>query len=149
MESLEEFISIGSSSTFLICLVFPSRFLQSFGFLMMRDCTIDEEDFTFASKIIRNLSGKRKDCEIEFHVMGFGLQMGRVGHKLGIQFVISVGDNFYQAGLKGPHDPKFKNSFSKVYTARSLQTQWFAGRLKVVLSSCAQSLHRYPNLFSN
>lgn len=57
--------------------------------------------------------------------------MGRVGHKLGIQFVISVGDNFYQAGLKGPHDPKFKNSFSKVYTARSLQTQWFAGTTAV------------------
>lgn len=53
-------------------------------------------------------------------------QMGRVGHKLKIQFVISVGDNFYQAGLTGPHDPKFQNSFSKVYTARSLQTQWFA-----------------------
>ena len=53
--------------------------------------------------------------------------MGRVGQHLGINFVISVGDNFYQAGLKGPHDPKFKNSFTKVYTARSLQTQWFSG----------------------
>jgi len=53
-------------------------------------------------------------------------QMGRVGRHLGIQFVISVGDNFYQAGLKGPKDPKFVNSFSKVYTAQSLQTQWFA-----------------------
>lgn len=52
-------------------------------------------------------------------------QMGRVGHHLGIDFVISVGDNFYQAGLKGPHDAKFDNS-SEVYTARSLQTQWFA-----------------------
>lgn len=52
--------------------------------------------------------------------------MGRVGHHLGIDFVISVGDNFYQAGLKGPHDAKFDNS-SEVYTARSLQTQWFAG----------------------
>jgi hypothetical protein len=41
--------------------------------------------------------------------------------------VVSVGDNFYQAGLTGPHDPKFKNSFTKVYTARSLQTQWFSG----------------------
>lgn len=53
-------------------------------------------------------------------------QMGRVGRHLGIGFVISVGDNFYQTGLKGPKDPKFQNSFSKVYTARSLQTPWFA-----------------------
>lgn len=105
----------------------------------MRDCNLNEEDFGSASRIIWNLSGKRKGCEIVFHVMGLGLQMGRVGHKLRIQFVISVGDNFYQAGLTGPHDPKFKNSFSKVYTARSLQTQWFAGRLRVVLSSCVQS----------
>ena len=55
--------------------------------------------------------------------------MGRVGHELGIDFVISVGDNFYQTGLKSPQDPKFGNSFSKVYTAQSLQTQWFAGMI--------------------
>lgn len=60
--------------------------------------------------------------------------MGRVGRHLGIDFVISVGDNFYQEGLKGPKDPKFRNSFSKVYTAQSLQTQWFAGE-DVVLTT--------------
>lgn len=53
--------------------------------------------------------------------------MGRVGRQLKINFVVSVGDNFYQAGLKGPNDPKFQNSFSKVYTARSLQTPWYSG----------------------
>lgn len=57
-----------------------------------------------------------------------GVQMGRVGQQLGIEFVISVGDNFYQHGLTGPLDPKFAKSFSDVYTADSLQTQWFAGK---------------------
>lgn len=56
-----------------------------------------------------------------------GVQMGRVAQQLGIEFVISVGDNFYQHGLTGPLDPKFAKSFSDVYTADSLQTQWFAG----------------------
>jgi len=55
-----------------------------------------------------------------------GVQMGRVGQQLGIEFVISVGDNFYQHGLTGPRDPKFAKSFSDIYTADSLQTQWFA-----------------------
>ncbi|KAG0592478.1 hypothetical protein KC19_1G255300 [Ceratodon purpureus] len=64
--------------------------------------------------------------EGQFNQTMVATQMGRVGRHLGINFVVSVGDNFYQAGLTGPHDPKFKNSFTKVYTARSLQTQWFS-----------------------
>lgn len=77
-------------------------------------------------------------CEIDLsksehgqHSDGFrvlGVQMGRVGQQLGIEFVISVGDNFYQHGLTGPLDPKFATSFSNIYTADSLQTQWFAGK---------------------
>lgn len=64
--------------------------------------------------------------EGEFNQTMVAEQMGRVGRQLKINFVVSVGDNFYQAGLKGPNDPKFQNSFSKVYTARSLQTPWYS-----------------------
>eukprot|EP00850_Spirogloea_muscicola_P003518 SM000014S00306 [mRNA] locus=s14:677708:680767:+ [translate_table: standard] len=53
-------------------------------------------------------------------------QMGIVADKLGIQFVISTGDNFYERGLKSLHDPLFKESFSDIYTASSLQTLWYA-----------------------
>lgn len=52
-------------------------------------------------------------------------QMGRIGEKLSIDFVISTGDNFYDDGLKGIKDPAFQNSFTKVYTAQSLQKQWY------------------------
>ena len=55
------------------------------------------------------------------------LQMGRIGEKLDIDFVISTGDNFYDNGLKGINDPKFEESFTKVYTAKSLQKQWYSG----------------------
>eukprot|EP00250_Pteridium_aquilinum_P029779 c40110_g1_i1 orf=317-1480(-) len=54
------------------------------------------------------------------------IQMGRIGEQLGIQFVISAGDNFYQTGLQGTNDSNFAASFTNVYTAPSLQTKWYA-----------------------
>lgn len=53
--------------------------------------------------------------------------MGIVGEKLDIDFIISTGDNFYDNGLTGPDDPAFEYSFSKIYTAPSLQKQWYSG----------------------
>ncbi|VVB03835.1 unnamed protein product [Arabis nemorensis] len=50
-------------------------------------------------------------------------QMGIVGEQLDIDFVISVGDNFYDDGLKGDNDPSFEESFSHIYTHPSLQKQ--------------------------
>ncbi|CAN6295836.1 unnamed protein product [Urochloa humidicola] len=52
-------------------------------------------------------------------------QMGRVGEKLNIDFVISTGDNFYEDGLKGVHDKAFEESFTDIYTAQSLQKPWY------------------------
>lgn len=54
--------------------------------------------------------------------------MGIIGEKLEVDFVISTGDNFYDRGLKGTEDPAFEESFSKVYTAPSLQTEWYSGK---------------------
>lgn len=53
-------------------------------------------------------------------------QMGRIGEELGIDFVISTGDNFYENGLTGTDDPSFEESFSGIYTAKSLQTPWYS-----------------------
>ncbi|PIA35975.1 hypothetical protein AQUCO_03400104v1 [Aquilegia coerulea] len=52
-------------------------------------------------------------------------QMGRIGEKMDIDFVISTGDNFYDDGLKSVDDPAFEESYSKIYTAKSLQKQWY------------------------
>ncbi|CAA0831789.1 Purple acid phosphatase 3 [Striga hermonthica] len=54
------------------------------------------------------------------------MQMGDVGAKLSIDFVVSTGDNFYSDGLNGVNDTAFAESFSKIYTARSLQKPWYA-----------------------
>ncbi|XP_061989536.1 purple acid phosphatase 3-like [Rosa rugosa] len=53
-------------------------------------------------------------------------QMGRIGEKLDIDFVISTGDNFYGDGLKGVNDLAFLDSFKNIYTAKSLQKQWYS-----------------------
>lgn len=60
-----------------------------------------------------------------FNQSRVALQMGRVGEELDIDFVVSTGDNFYDNGLSGIHDTAFEKSFSKVYTAPSLQKQWY------------------------
>lgn len=54
--------------------------------------------------------------------------MGRIGEKLDIDFVVSTGDNFYDNGLKGVDDPNFRESFTDIYTAKSLQKQWYSGK---------------------
>ena len=54
--------------------------------------------------------------------------MGVVGEKLDIDFVISTGDNFHEDGLTGVSDPAFNESFINIYTASSLQKQWYNGK---------------------
>ncbi|XP_075519349.1 purple acid phosphatase 17-like [Primulina tabacum] len=61
-----------------------------------------------------------------FNQSEVAFQMGRIGEELGIDFVVSTGDNFYDNGLKGEDDPNFVQSFTNVYTATSLQKQWFS-----------------------
>ncbi|KAL5721813.1 acid phosphatase [Ranunculus cassubicifolius] len=53
-------------------------------------------------------------------------QMGRVAKKLDIDFVISTGDNFYDNGLTNVNDLAFEESFTNIYTAKSLQKQWYS-----------------------
>ncbi|ONI31897.1 hypothetical protein PRUPE_1G337500 [Prunus persica] len=53
------------------------------------------------------------------------LQMGLIGEKAEIDFVISTGDNFYEDGLTGVDDPAFNESFSNIYTAPGLNKQWY------------------------
>lgn len=51
-------------------------------------------------------------------------QMGVAAKEMDAQFVISVGDNFYENGVKSVDDPQWQSSFEKVYTAPSLQVPW-------------------------
>ncbi|CAB4281440.1 unnamed protein product [Prunus armeniaca] len=61
-----------------------------------------------------------------FNQSQVAFQMGKVGEKLDIDFVVSTGDNFYDNGLASEHDTAFEESFTKIYTAKSLQKQWYS-----------------------
>ncbi|KAI9174207.1 hypothetical protein LWI28_013730 [Acer negundo] len=61
-----------------------------------------------------------------FNQSQVAFQMGRIGEDLNIDFVVSSGDNFYDNGLRRTNDPFFEDSFSKIYTANSLQKQWYS-----------------------
>ncbi|OIW00735.1 hypothetical protein TanjilG_09704 [Lupinus angustifolius] len=52
--------------------------------------------------------------------------MGILGEEQNIDFVINVGDNFYDDGLTGVDDPAFYESFVNIYTAPSLQKPWYS-----------------------
>ncbi|KAG6552765.1 hypothetical protein Mapa_005713 [Marchantia paleacea] len=67
-------------------------------------------------------------------------QMGQVGAKLGISFVISTGDNFYNTGLAGVDDIQFTTSFTNIYTSPSLQTRWYTGFASAIPVLCNCSL---------
>ncbi|GMH03935.1 hypothetical protein Nepgr_005774 [Nepenthes gracilis] len=83
-------------------------------------------------------SPHRRDGSLIFLVVGdwgrrgafnqsqVAFQMGRIGENLDVDFIISTGDNFYDDGLMGEHDTAFEESFTKIYTAMSLQRQWYS-----------------------
>nr|GMD23380.1 purple acid phosphatase 3-like [Ipomoea batatas] len=54
------------------------------------------------------------------------VQMGKIGEEKDIDFAISTGDNFYDNGLSGIDDTAFDESFTHIYTAPSLQKQWYS-----------------------
>ncbi|KAG5554118.1 hypothetical protein RHGRI_011854 [Rhododendron griersonianum] len=53
-------------------------------------------------------------------------QMGRIGEELDLDFVVSTGDNFYDNGLKAVNDPAFRESFSEIYSYKSLRKPWYS-----------------------
>ncbi|KAL2478840.1 Purple acid phosphatase 17 [Forsythia ovata] len=99
--------------------------------------TINFLSTTISSELQRFEHPIRGDQTLKFLVIGdwgrngafnqseVAFQMGRIGEELDIDFVVSTGDNFYDNGLKGEHDPAFIDSFTNVYTAKSLQKQWY------------------------
>jgi len=52
-------------------------------------------------------------------------QMGLACKKAAATFVISLGDNFYEVGVKDATDPQFQESYENVYTADSLKVPWY------------------------
>jgi tartrate-resistant acid phosphatase type 5 len=52
-------------------------------------------------------------------------QMGKTAAEINAQFIIAAGDNFYPSGVISEFDPLFRYSFEDIYTAFSLQWDWY------------------------
>src|SRR4051812_6827879 len=59
------------------------------------------------------------------HQKEVALQMGKTAFDIKSQFTIATGDNFYPSGVVSQWDPLFKYSFEDIYTAFSLQWDWY------------------------
>ena len=55
-----------------------------------------------------------------------GATMGDAASRIGSQFVVAVGDNFYDAGVESVTDDHWKISYEDVYRAPSLHKPWYA-----------------------
>jgi len=61
----------------------------------------------------------------EFNQKELATTMGKVAETLEPEFIISTGDNFYPNGLASIHDPNWKISYEDVYSAYSLNCDWY------------------------
>jgi tartrate-resistant acid phosphatase type 5 len=59
------------------------------------------------------------------HQKEVATQMGKTAADVKAQFIIATGDNFYPSGVISEFDPLFKYSFEDIYTAFSLQWDWY------------------------
>jgi hypothetical protein len=61
----------------------------------------------------------------EYDQLEVARQMGLWGSTHPLSFVVSVGDNFYPKGVVSENDPLWHYSFENIYTAHSLQCDWY------------------------
>ncbi len=59
------------------------------------------------------------------HQKEVAAQMGKTAAVVNASFIIATGDNFYPSGVISEQDPLFKYSFEDIYTAFSLQWDWY------------------------
>ena len=52
-------------------------------------------------------------------------QLGIVAKQISASFIVSTGDNFYPSGVRSTQDHNWIASFEDIYTAHSLQTDWY------------------------
>lgn len=102
------------ATTLSICFISASAELQRFEHAAKTDGSLS---FLVVGDWGRNGSYNQSEVAV---------QMGRIGEEMDINFVVSTGDNFYENGLTGIDDTAFEESFTTVYTANSLQKQWYS-----------------------
>lgn len=107
------------------------RILLWISFILLIDNQINAQ----SSEEIRGLKSLKKGLNFlvvgdwgrngEYQQKETAIQMGKAAKQNDAAFVISVGDNFYPKGVKSIYDPHWTKSFEDIYTAHSLQEDWY------------------------
>lgn len=96
-----------------------------------------EEKITYLDSSDLSSAVKKDDYALHFMAIGdwgrngeydqlqVAEQMGKWATEHPNNFVISNGDNFYPKGVISPEDPLFHYSYENIYTAHSLQCDWY------------------------
>jgi tartrate-resistant acid phosphatase type 5 len=112
-----------------------STFLVILGQCLLAQKTESRELSGYQNGYIRGL--QKEDKSLNFLLMGdFGrygqfyqkevaTQMGKAAATVDSDFVISVGDNFYPNGVRSTKDYSWIASYENIYTAYSLQNDWY------------------------
>src|SRR6201996_3149935 len=108
-----------------------ASFLRPLGAFASEKVTyLDSSDLTLLPKV-------KDDYTLHFMALGdwgrngeydqteVAKQMGIWGAEHPNNFVISCGDNFYPSGVVSEFDPLWHYSFENIYTAHSLQCDWY------------------------
>lgn len=99
--------------------------------------TLPAQVFINDSTAVINTTLQKTENALHFIVMGdwgrngadhqkqVAAQMGKTASEIKAQFIISAGDNFYPSGVISEWDPLWKYSYEDIYTAFSLQWDWY------------------------
>ncbi|KFM74008.1 Tartrate-resistant acid phosphatase type 5, partial [Stegodyphus mimosarum] len=60
-----------------------------------------------------------------FVELSVGREMSYLASKVGVDFILALGDNFYLDGVKDVDDPRFKETFETAFGYESLHVPWF------------------------
>jgi hypothetical protein len=58
--------------------------------------------------------------------MATSVGMNKIAAELGSEFVVALGDNFYESGIStDENSERFQETWENVYTGKFLQTPWY------------------------
>lgn len=102
-----------------LCSLLNSRSLAFALFMLLTAGSFAQTRISFIAIGDWGRSGTKHQDEVAY-------QMGIWGESKKINFVISLGDNFYDHGVSSTEDPLWQTSFENIYVLPSLYVPWYA-----------------------
>lgn len=82
-------------------------------------CVLEQDALGFA--VLGDWGGIPSPPYYTLHEAAVAAELDRLSRAQGLDFVLSLGDHFYVNGVKDVDDPRFKQTFEKVFKQASLQ----------------------------